>query len=300
MVGAYIAYKDINFKQPTLDVIEHANHIIQQYQAQGYTLTLRQLHYQFVARGLRPNTQRAYSSLGDIISDARMTGLVDWEAIEDRGRFLRQYPTWEYPHDLLDQAAIQYKVDMWANQEFYPEVWIEKDALVGVIEGICNRYRVPHFSCRGYNSMSSAWRAGQRFWQAHDEGRHPVVFHLGDHDPSGLNMTEDNESRLETFSGCEVEVIRLALNMPQVEQHRPPPNPTKTTDSRSTGYIRRFGRESWELDALEPSLLTDLIDSAVQELLDLDVWEVDAQREREGREAIADVAAQVREREEDL
>ena len=166
-----------------------ASKIIAEYQAQGYTLTLRQLYYQFVARDLIPNTQKSYNSLGTTMTKARMAGLISWEAIEDRNR---EHHTFWYNMDekrALRALPKYIRADRWKNQDHYVEVWVEKDALGNVIERACNPFYVPYMACKGYLSASEAWRAGQRFLEAINEGKDAVLIHLGDHDPSGIDMT---------------------------------------------------------------------------------------------------------------
>lgn len=262
-----VAYVDKNFSPPTLKVIEQANQIIQFYQAQGFSLTLRQLYYQFVARGLIPNKDTEYKRLGGIINDARLAGLIDWEAIEDRTRNLATLAHWTSPSDILEAVARQYRRNLWLGQDTYVEVWVEKEALAGIVQQACDPLDVPYFSCRGYTSQSEMWQAGQRLDQHVDAGRDVVIIHLGDHDPSGLDMTRDIKDRLELFMGG-AEVKRIALNMDQIDQYNPPPNPAKTTDSRFGAYIRSFGDQSWELDALDPTVLTQLITDTVMEYVD--------------------------------
>lgn len=247
------------FNTKSRAMIAHADKIIAEYQADGFTLTLRQLYYQFVARDLLANKQSEYKRLGSVINDARLAGLIDWDAIEDRTRNVRAVSTWDSPAQIINAVVDQYKEDIWADQEYRPEVWIEKDALIGVIEPACERYRVPHFACRGYTSQSEQYRAGKRFAQVIANGQTPIVFHLGDHDPSGVHMTEDNRTRLELLAGQEVELVRLALNMDQVRKYDPPPNPAKESDKRAAAYIRKYGRKSWELDALSPRVIDGLI-----------------------------------------
>ena len=261
------------FSTDHVDVINVANDIIDEYLIKGFALTLRQLYYQFVARGLMANKQTEYKRLGGIINDARLSGRIDWEAIEDRTRSLRSVPNWSDPSGIIKSAAIGYRKSMWANQDYHVEVWIEKDALVGVIQGICNRLDLPYFACRGYNSQSEQYRAGKRFAQAVREGRTPVVLHLGDHDPSGLDMTRDNADRLALFADQAVQVDRLALNMDQIEQYGPPPNPAKLTDSRASDYIALYGSSSWELDALDPPVIERLIEDAVEPYIDRTRWD---------------------------
>ncbi len=258
-----ITYREIQFQPATRKLIDRCNAIIREYVAQGFVLTLRQLYYQLVSRDVIANKQTEYKRLGSIVSDARLAGLIDWTAIEDRTRDLRKQSEWTSPAEIVEACANQYRIDLWKGQAHRPEVWIEKDALVGVIEGVCNELGVPHFSCRGYTSQSEMWEAGRRLEGYIKHGQTPIIFHFGDHDPSGRDMTRDITDRLEMFMGG-LEVKRLALNMDQVEQYEPPPNPAKTTDSRYAAYIAEFGGESWELDALEPAVIATLIRNAVK------------------------------------
>lgn len=288
-----IAYETHTFKPDTVAIIERANEIIEEYQRQGFDLTLRQLYYQHVARGLILNNDREYKRLGSIINDARMAGLIDWEHIVDRTRYIRQNSHWDSPADIVNSCARQFQYDKWEDQPNRVEVWIEKDALVGVIEGVCKELDVPHFSCRGYTSQSEMWAAAQRLRGYSEAGQTPYILHLGDHDPSGIDMTRDIMGRLETFLG-DVEVQRLALNMDQVEEHQPPPNPAKITDSRSDSYIEQFGEESWELDALEPQVIVGLVRSAIVELRDEALWAAQVRREGEARQRLTKVARSLR------
>ncbi len=236
-----IEYVARAFSPASEQIIERADAICAEYAAQGFDLTLRQLYYQFVARGFIPNRV---------------------------------------------------------------EVWIEKDALVGVIEGVCQRNDVPFFSCRGYTSQSEMWGAGQRLSGYFADGAERVtIIHLGDHDPSGIDMSRDIEDRLRRFlrydddeNGTEhadydFEVERIALNLDQVKRLNPPPNPAKITDSRAGGYIRRFGPTSWELDALDPRTLDSLIDGAIVAHRDDSTWAEDTARQGAGREQLRAIGA---------
>jgi hypothetical protein len=279
-----------SFRRSTMAVIEQANVIVAEYDAQGFALTLRQLYYQFVTRGQIENRQSEYKRLGGIINDARLAGLIDWDAIEDRTRYVRRLSSWNDPADIIESAAESYREDLWTGQDHRPEVWIEKDALVGVIEGVCNEYRVPYFACRGNNSQSEQYVAGKRFAEARASGFIPIVFHLGDHDPNGLDMTRDNRDRLAIFAGEPVEVRRLALNIDQAERYGPPPNPAKDTDSRYAGYVEKFGESSWELDALDPTVIADLVREAIEGLIDRPAWNAAKVEERHGRDMLATVS----------
>ena len=262
---AKIAYIKKTFRQATEDLIAKANEIIDSYAADGYDLTIRQLYYQFVARGILENRQRNYKRLVDTINNARLAGLVDWERIVDRTRTMRGNSHWDSPKDIISACASQFRLDTRLTQDTYIEVWIEKDALVGVLEGVCTELDVPYFSCRGYTSQSAVWRAANRVksMAAGRVGR-AVIIHLGDHDPSGIDMTRDIQTRLEIF-GCSAHVDRIALNMDQVTEYSPPPNPAKITDSRYDAYVEEYGEESWELDALDPRSIYELIRQTISQ-----------------------------------
>lgn len=282
-----IAYIEKTFAKSSLTVINQANEIIDEYQADGLKLTLRQLYYQFVSRDLIANKQSEYKRLGSIINDARLAGLVDWLAIEDRTRNLKSRSHWDDPGEIMESVVDSFRVDHWEGQPYRVEVWIEKEALTGVIAGICSTLDVPYFACKGYVSASELWRAARRF-RVRYRGQRVVVVHLGDHDPSGLDMTRDVFDRQDLFRGGAT-VNRIALNMGQIDKYNPPPNPAKVTDSRAAGYIAEYGSSSWELDALEPRVLRGLISDTVREYRDDDIYQDRLALESEYRRVLENV-----------
>lgn len=279
-------YLDINFRQASLDIIEEANLIIRDFEAQGYTLTLRQLYYQFVSRDAIANNDRSYDRLGSIISKARLAGLVSWSAIEDRNRTCHKPFIENDPSTVLDSIEYGYSPDLWIDQENYVEIWVEKDALVNVIERPAKRWQVPYMACKGYQSSSELWRASNRFRDQEASGKNCHLIHLGDHDPSGIDMTRDNGARLDIFQAA-VKVHRVALNYDQIEEYGPPPNPTKMTDSRAEEYVMNYGQSSWELDALQPSVIEQIVDGKIAELVDLNSFDDAQQNKREEREKLS-------------
>jgi len=285
-----IEYETKRFSSQTMTTINDAITIIDLYQAQGFKLTLRQLYYQFVARALIPNTDKAYNRLGNIISDARRAGLIDWNSIEDRTRFLRKLSNWDSPQSILESARDSYHRDLWANQEKRLEVWIEKDALVGVIENVCQENDIPFFSCRGYVSDSEMWAGAMRELKHRDNGQDVLILHLGDHDPSGIDMTRDITDRLDLFMfHRNIEVRRVALTMDQIEELNPPPNPAKITDSRYDNYASQYGQNSWELDALEPQYIANLIEEHILAERDDELWQEAVAEQENERAQIADI-----------
>lgn len=281
-------YREIKFRPDSLHLIEKVNSIINEYQEMGYSLTLRQVYYQLVARDVIPNNERSYKNLGNLISDGRMSGMIDWNAIEDRTRNLKKNSHWSSPGSILYSAASSFAYDKWADQDNYVEVWVEKDALVGIVGQVCEELDIPYFSCRGYVSQSEMWSAAQRMDDIAGQKEIHII-HLGDHDPSGRDMSRDIVDRLELF-GVSVEFQRIALNYDQIEEYNPPPNPTKLSDSRASGYIADFGYECWELDALRPDVIDNLIRNAVTQLCDLELLEDARAREDKAKHALKAVA----------
>jgi hypothetical protein len=262
-------------------LVETANGICADYAQQGFDLTLRQLYYQFVARGHIPNTMKSYKRLGDVIDHARLAGLLDWDYIVDRTRNVyRTDGADTNPADAVASVAGGYALPLWETQPNHVEVWIEKEALAGVVQQAAGAVQVNYFACRGYVSQSEMYAAGRRFSRYGRAGKRNFVIHLGDHDPSGIDMTRDITDRLTLFAGGHApEVRRIALNMDQVEAYNPPPNPAKVTDSRYESYEREHGDESWELDALDPATLSALISTEVLSLRDETLWEAAKARE---------------------
>lgn len=283
--GTFRCYQPMKFRADRLELIGQINQVVDEYEAKGFSLTVRQIHYQFVSRGWLPNTDATYNKLQSAISDGRLAGLISWTAIEDRGRSLRGLSHQDNPADAVKGAMNSYRIDMWAGQPFRPEVWVEKQALEGVIGQICNRLRVNFYACKGYNSQSMQWEAGMRFANYVRKGQRPIVFHLGDSDPSGWDMTRDNRERLSMFAGVPVMVQRLALNLNQIEEFNPPPNYAKVTDSRIAGYqsmMEDAGMDpsmSWELDALDPEIIQNLISDAITKIRDPEIWDRRLQQE---------------------
>lgn len=280
-----VQYKHVAFRDKSLRLIELINHVIGEYEAMGYELTLRQAYYQLVARGYIENTERSYKNIGSLINEGRLAGLIDWNSITDRTRNIKKNSHWSDPADIINSSLYSYQIDKWEDQPNYVEVWVEKDALVDIVGQACKPLDVPYFSCRGYTSQSEMWSASQRFVRQSEGWKDCYVIHLGDHDPSGIDMTRDIQERLDMFQ-ADVEVKRVALTMSQVELFSPPPNPAKLTDSRCKQYIRNYGYQSWELDALEPQVICDLITREVTALLDEGKYQVMCDREEQEKDEL--------------
>lgn len=266
-------YRDINFKVDSLRLIDTMNKIVDEYIAQGFTLTVRQLYYQLVARAVVENTERSYKRITSLVNDARIAGIMDWAAIEDRTRSFIRRGRWNSGKQILETCANQFHMDMWDNQQARVFCIVEKEALAGVLEGVCRTYDIPLLAARGYPSgtVLREFAEDDIIRAAYDQ--QIVILHLGDHDPSGIDMSRDLSERIEMFSGSTVTFERIALNMDQIAAQKPPPNPAKSTDSRFADYRKKFGAESWELDALQPQYLAELVELHAKYYIDLYNWD---------------------------
>lgn len=284
-------YKDFPFQRPTLERIALINTIIDEYVKAGYVLTVRQLYYQLVARGHIENTERSYKRTTNLVNDARMAGLMDWDAIEDRTRAFIRRSRWTSGGDILAGCAQQFHMDMWANQSSRVFIIVEKEALAGVLERSAKTFDAPLLAARGYPSSSVLREFALADLIACRRNKQTAqILHLGDHDPSGIDMSRDLCDRLELFSGARVSFERIALNMDQIEDQQPPPNPAKTTDARFQSYAEQYGEESWELDALSPAYLNELVEEKVRAFIDEAAWDERKEEIEAIRSKLEDVA----------
>jgi len=217
--------------------------------------------------------------------------------------------------DLVDTALQAYRLPRWEGQEHYVELWVEKDALAGVLQPMASKYHVTMMVNRGYSSQSAMYEAADRFIRAcypgtsiedvefmEDEGetylpgdmvKQPILLYLGDHDPSGEDMVRDIQSRLEMFGLKDMQVIKIALTMDQVQRYNPPPNPAKRTDPRAHDYMAKHGAVSWEVDALPPNVLTKIIQVAIEKFVDLDMMQEIRDQEEQDKERLRKAAAKL-------
>lgn len=289
------------FYPESLRRIEQALEILEEYRQRGYDLTLRQLYYQFVSRDFISNNVKSYNNLGSLVSDARLTGRLPWNAIEDRGRNLMGLPNYASPAALIRSMRHRYHIDLWDGQSERVEVWIEKDALSQIASRACSKFDVDYMACKGYMSISEMYDAAQRYDRLYRlYGIKTTIIHLGDHDPSGIDMTRDIRDRLGTLTKTTgmplgtrpYKVQRIALSMDQIREYDAPPNPAKATDARFGKYQSEYGDESWELDALDPEVIENLItDQIEQHIGDGEMFEARRTAEWEGVALLAKTSA---------
>lgn len=256
-----------------MNTIDTINDILFEYGKQGYRLTLRQLYYQLVSRGIIANKIQEYSKLSSILVISRMNGLTDWEMIEDRLRtpYIQYYVSGI--EGAIKDTIDQYKLDRQHGQKNYIEIWTEKDAVSNVLKRISNKYHVKLVINRGYSSCSAMYDAYNRILEMEAMGKTTKILYVGDHDPSGLDMLRDIEERLNEFGIRNFDLVPVALSMEQINELKPPPNPAKITDPRAKWYIAEYGQKSWELDALKPSILYKIVEKALLKRIDIEKYD---------------------------
>ena len=249
-----------------------------EYDARGLQLTVRQAYYQLVARGVIPNSAKEYTKIVDTVKIGRLAGLLDWNAFEDRGRYVRENTHWQNPEEILSQAVNQYHIDIRATQNFYIEAWIEKDSLVSILEDVCKPLDVPCFSCRGFASITALYEAAERL----NEYENPVIFYAGDHDPSGLTIAKNIEDTLTNTFQTQFLFKRIAITPQQIKEMNLPSFPAKEQDKNYPCYVENTGlTEAWELDALPPEILMKNFKEAISEYTDFSEIEKLKEKEKE-------------------
>lgn len=269
------AFRGTSLNKKSMAHLNKVNEIIEDYQAQGYKLTLRQLYYQLVSRNVIANHDREYKKLSRILTEGRMCGLVDWDAIEDRLRRPQNVYTVVDIEDALQDTYDQYRLNRQLGQSKHIEVWVEKDAISNVLKRVTQKYGINILVNRGFASVTAIKDAYNRFKRKIKDGKDVVILYLGDHDPSGLDMIRDINARVSemldydfAYSRDMFTVDPIALTMPQIKKYNPPPNPAKVTDSRSPKYIEKYGQVSWEVDALPPEVLHKILEDNILQNLD--------------------------------
>jgi hypothetical protein len=236
-------------------------------------LTLRGLHYQMVNRGMI-NSITHYKRVVNAMIESRRDGSVNYYKFSDRDRQMEMLTKWQATiyEDKVEEAKNQveawmknYGLNRWENQTYYPEVWIEKKALIGTFEPVTKRNRVALAACKGYPSLTFLYDASERFLAAAGNSKIPVILYFGDYDPSGEDIPRSIQDNLLNDFGISVEVRRIALMEEQVNEWNLPPAPVKAGDTRSATWD---GLGQVELDAVDPKQLKILVQDAIDEIFD--------------------------------
>ena len=251
--------------------------------------TVRQVFYQGVVRGLVPKDEsKGYKLVQRRLVKLRETGEIPYGWITDNVRIVRGHNRYGGPEDYAQVAAEFYRRDYWAESPVNVEVWLEKDALAGVLlPTVVEECGLDLHVTRGYASVSYLQSAADFIRR---DGRPTYVYLLTDFDPSGLGIAETVAAELvRRSSPVEVHVERLAVNRDQIDEWGLPTRPTKTTESRARKFMREHGTGSVELDAIPPAALRGLVRESIEEHMDPERLRVMKLAERQERNLLREV-----------
>lgn len=282
-------FRDIRLSTKNKVRLNTIEDIVYDYQEQGYRMTLRQLYYQLVSRDIIPNKVSEYGKLSRLLKEGRMGGIIDWDAIEDRLRvpYLPYYAS--NPKDAINDIVNSYRLDRQQGQDTQVEVWVEKDALSGVLKPITSEYHINLLVNRGY---ASATAIHDLFTRIVTSNKKIKLYYLGDFDPSGLDIVRDINQRVNEmldgggYDGSIFELERIGITQQQIQEYNPPPNPAKLSDTRAKEFVRKFGKYSWEVDALPPETLHILLRSKIETSINLDMYNAVLEQEHIDREKL--------------
>lgn len=222
-------------------------------------MTTRQMFYQMETLGFVPKTQAGYNIVQKQLVEARRAGIIPYNWVSDNTRWMRKPDTYTSLEAFLKQSQEAYRRSIWASQSDYVEIWIEKDALAGVITPITEKWDVPLMVTKGYPSESFVYSAAESIKEI---GKPTYIYYFGDWDPSGLNISEDTEKKLKGFLDDEdipFHFSRVAILEDQIAHYNLPTRFTKKTDSRA----KNWKGPSVELDALRADVLREMVDQAI-------------------------------------
>ena len=277
---AYVRKKP---RKESLMLMAAALHILEEFKVK---MTVRQLYYQLVSHDIVPNTVRSYKRVVRVIKDGRMLGVIDWDYIEDRLRKPDIPGTWDDIDEIIEMAKQQFRLDRWQGQDYHVEVWLEKDALAGIVGDITRKFQVTLQVNRGYSSVTAMRDSALRMEAAADEGKQCIIGYFGDHDPSGEDMVRDVRDRLYVFQAPDVEVVKLAILNEDISKYNLPPQPVKASDSRAEAFRWAHGEDCVELDALRPDVLQKRVEDFILRHLDLDGYNAVVEEEDRQRASV--------------
>jgi hypothetical protein len=253
-------------------------------------MTVRQVFYQATVRGLIEKTEAGYAKVQTDLVAMRRDGWLPYNWLADNTRWQRKPRTFSNVEDALADTARLYRKALWADADSYVEVWLEKDALSGVVYPVTDAYDVPLMVARGYASLSFLHTAAEYIGTLDVPA---YIYHFGDFDPSGVNAGEKIEETLRDLApDAEIVFERIAVRPEQIDAWGLPTRPTKTSDSRAKG----FGDISVELDAIEPGQLRALVQETIEQHLPAEQYEILKVAEASERRLIAGLVGMLQDR----
>jgi hypothetical protein len=254
----------------------------------GRPMTVRQVFYQATVRGLVEKAESGYGKVHTDLTVMRRTGQLPYDWLADNTRWQRKPRTFNSVEEALKATAAFYRKSLWTDADAYVEIWLEKDALAGVIYPVTSMYDVPLMVARGYASLSFLHTAAEAI---NDLAVPAHIYHCGDFDPSGVNAGEKIEETLrELAPDAEIYFERIAVTLGQITAWALPTRPTKASDTRS----KNFGSISVELDAIEPNQLRAIVQAAIEQHLPQEQFEILKAAEESERDLITRLVGKMR------
>jgi hypothetical protein len=245
--------------------------------------TIRQLFYRLTVEGVIAKTEPEYKTVVRLTGEMRRAGDLPFEWIADSTRWMRKPTTYDSVESALQITAQTYRRSLWAESSHYVEIWIEKEALAGVVVDVTAEFDVPLMVTRGYPSLSFVQSAAEAM---NARRQLTFVYYLGDYDPSGVDISRKLEEDLRHFTDGLVEFERIAVTSEQIEDWHLPSRPTKKTDTRA----KKFKGESVELDAIPAPELRELVRDAIEQHVDQHQLKVLQTAEEEERRLLLQMA----------
>jgi len=255
-------------------------------------ITVRQLFYVLEGRGVVKKTEKAFDRVERTVDEMLYTGVLDWDAIIDPGRATEKHIEFADVRDGLTSLANDYRTDWWGEQSQGVEVWSEKDAIAELLRPVADKWHVRTLVNRGCVSDTAMKDAADRM---NELGKPTFILYVGDHNPSGMHMMDTMLEKLETFGAKTFDLVHIALTQKQIEQYSLRPSRVKiSADPRAKKYVSQHGRGCWEVDALDPTVLVQIVAEAIAAYIDNpDAFKRHQERDRQNAERLREIAAKL-------
>ena len=249
-------------------------------------ITGRGVGYKLFTAGLIPSMATSdMARVYRLLKEARERELIPWDWIVDETRALERVATWNHPEQYVECVSRSYRRDFWNLQPVRVEVWSEKGTVRGVLDPVLDAYGVGFRVMHGFSGATTVHDVAED-----DDGRDLIVLYVGDYDPSGLCMSEhDLPNRLEKYDGDHVVLKRIALCREHLTGLPSFPASDKKKDPRYRWFVDNYGTRCWELDALDPNTLRDIVREAIEAEIEPEAWDRCATIERAERESLRSV-----------
>ena len=281
---AYRGERGLGMKSRIL--LEHARRIIEECKP----ITVRGVCYKLFVEGLIPSMHKNETNkVSDLLTRGRKLGIIPWDSIVDESRQMEHVASWDNLEQFAGVIERSYRKDFWTEQDYCVQVWSEKSTIGGVIRPVTDALGVSFMAVHGYGSTTVVHNLAEA---STEDDRQWVVLYVGDHDPSGMHMSEVDLPERTEEDGGDVEIIRVALLSPDVRGL--PSFPAKVADSRHTWYQERYGNQAWEIDAMDPNALRNRVEAAIREYINEEAWDRMKLVEAAEQRTVAKVAAAMR------